>query len=434
MLAIATGVIFGLVPALQVSKPNLSIAMREGGRSSASRGHNRLRSALVIAETALGVTLLIGAGLLIRSFSRLSHADLGFNPEHLFTATFDLSETRYNPDQQDRFVQEFFSRVRTLPGVISAAGASPMPMSDNHFNISFNVLDHPVPKENEPTTAFYVVVPGFFETMQIPLVRGRTFDARDQRNSAPVMMVTQEFAKTYFPNEDPIGKRIRIGAGDGAARASYKTREIVGVVGDIRNSDLAKPAEAAYYVPLPQLMWGPPTLTVRTAGDPNAIAGEIRKILTAMDPDAPLYDVRSMEDYLALDIGRARFQTVLLGSFAAIALLLTAVGLYGVMSYTVVQRTQEIGVRMALGASNKDVLNMILARSFRMTFLGLVVGILGAFALTRLLSSLLYEVKPADPLTFVTVSLVLGAVSLVASYIPAWRAARVDPVVALRYE
>jgi putative ABC transport system permease protein len=434
-LAIATGVIFGLVPALQVSKPNLSIAMREGGRSSsASRGHSRLRSALVIAETALGVTLLIGAGLLIRSFTRLSHAHLGLNPAHIFTATFDLSETRYNPDQQDRFVQEFFNRVRALPGVISAAGASPLPLSDNHFNISFNVLDHPVPKENEPSASFYVVVPGFFETMEIPLVRGRTFDWRDQRNSAPVMIVTQEFAKTYFPNEDPIGKLVRIGAGDGAARASYKTREIVGVVGDIRNSDLAQPAAAAYYVPLPQLMWGPPTLTIRTAGDPNAIAGEIRKILNAMDPDAPLYDLRSMEDYFALDLGRARFQTVLLGLFAAIALMLTAVGLYGVMSYTVVQRTQEIGVRMALGANNKDVLGMILAKSFRITCLGLLIGILGAFAFTRLLSSLLYEVKPADPLTFISVSLVLGAVSLVASYIPAWRAARVDPMVALRYE
>ena len=250
----------------------------------------------------------------------------------------------------------------------------------------------------------------------------------------PVMIVTQEFAKKYFPNEDPIGRRVKIGAGDGVARASYKIREIVGVVGDIRNSDLVKPPAAAYYVPLPQLMWGPPTLTIRTEGDPNAITSEIRKIVASMDPDAPLYDVRTMEDYLALDLGRARFQAVLLGLFAAIALLLTAVGLYGVMSYTVVQRTQEIGVRMALGANKNDVLSMILTRSFRMTGLGLLFGILGAFILTRLLSSLLYEVKPADPLTFFVVALVLGAVSLVASYVPAWRAARVDPMVALRYE
>ncbi len=433
-LAIGTGIIFGLVPAVQVAKPNLAEAMREGRSMTTGRARNRLRSGLVIAETAFGVTLLIGAGLLIRSFNRLSHADLGFNPGHLLTASFDLSETRYTPDLQDRFVQELLNRIRALPGVTAVAGAIPLPLGDDQFNISFNLLDHPVPKENEPSSGFYVVAPGFFETLQIPLLRGRTFDARDQRNSPPVMIVTQEFAKKYFPNEDPIGRRVRIGAGDGAARASYKIREIVGVVGDIRNSDLVKPPAAAYYVPLPQLMWGPPTLMVRTPGDPKAIGGEIRKILASMDPDAPLYDVRTMEDYLALDLGRARFQTVLLGLFAAIALLLTAVGLYGVMSYTVVQRTPEIGVRMALGANKNDVLGMILARSFHMTGLGLLFGILGAVALTRLLSSLLYEVKPADPTTFIAVALLLGAVSLVASYVPAWRAARVDPMVALRYQ
>jgi ABC-type antimicrobial peptide transport system permease subunit len=409
----------------------VGVAMVTG---TTSRGHHRLRSGLVIAETAFGVTLLIGAGLLIRSFNRLSHADLGFNSEHLLTASFDLSETRYNADQQDQFVQRLLNRIRALPGVTSAAGAIPLPLNDDHFVVSFNVLDHPAPKENEPSSGFYVVAPGFFETMQIPLVRGRTFDGRDQRNSAPVMIVTREFAKKYFPNEDPIGKRVRIGAGDGAARANYKIREIVGIVGDIRNSDLVKPADAAYYIPLPQLMWGPPTLTIRAPGDPSALAGEIRKILASMDPDAPLYDVRTMVDYLALDLGRARFQTVLLGLFAAIALLLTAVGLYGVMSYTVVQRTPEIGIRMALGANKSDVLGMILARSFRMTGFGLLFGILGAFVLTRLLSSLLYEVKPADPLTFVVVAVVLGAVSLIASYVPAWRAARVNPMVALRHE
>jgi putative ABC transport system permease protein len=434
-LAILTGVVFGLAPALRVSNPNLTEAMRDGGRSSsAGRSHNRLRSGLVIAETALGVTLLIGAGLLIRSFARLSRADLGFNPNHLLTATFDLSETRYNPDQMDRFVQELFGRVRALPGVVSAAGALPLPLNDDHFIISFNLLDHPVPKADEPSSGFYNVAPGFFETMQIPLMRGRTFDGRDQRNSAPVMIVTQEFARKYFPNEDPIGKRVKIGAGEGAARASYKTREIVGIVGDIRNSDIDKAPEAAYYIPLPQLMWGPPVLAVRTAGDPNTIAAEIRKILSSMDPDAPLYAVRTMDDYLALDLGRARFQTVLLGLFAAIALLLTAVGLYGVMSYTVVQRTQEIGIRVALGASRSEVLQMVLARSFRMTGFGLLFGILGAVALTRLLSGLLYEVKPFDPLTFIAVSALLGGISLLASYVPAWRAARVDPMVALRHE
>jgi len=434
-LAILTGLIFGLVPALRVSSPNLTDAMRDGGRSSsAGRSHNRLRSGLVVAETAIGVTLLIGAGLLIRSFSRLSHTDLGLNPNHVLTATFDLSETRYNSDQMDRFVDDLIARIRVLPGVISASGAVPLPLSEDHFIISFNFVDHPVPTADEPSAAFYDVLPGFFETMQIPLVRGRTFDERDQRNSAPVMIVTKEFAKKYFPNQDPIGRHLKIGAGEGAARASYRTREIVGIVGDVRNSNIDRAPEASYYIPLPQLMWGPPVLTIRTAGDPNAVTPDIRKILASMDPEAPLYNVRTMEDYLALDLGRARFQTVLLGLFAAIALLLTAVGLYGVMSYTVVQRTQEIGIRVALGASRSEVLQMVLARSFRMTGFGLLLGILGAIALTRLLSGLLYEVKPFDPITFLAVSALLGGISLLASYVPAWRAARVDPMVALRHD
>ncbi len=434
-LGIVTGLLFGLVPALQVSKPNLTEAMREGGRSStAGPGHYRLRAGLVIAETALGVMLLVGAGLLLRSFDRLSHVDLGLNPEHVLTANFDLSEARYNPDQQDQFIRELFNRLRALPAVTRAAGSIPLPLSEYNFSVSFNPLDHPVPEANEPTAGFYDVVPGFFETMQIPLIRGRAFDERDQRNSPPVMIVNQEFARKFFSNEDPIGKRVKIGAGDGVARASYKTREIVGVVGDFRKNNLTSAPKPAYFAPLPQLIWGPPTLLIRTAGDPNAIAGEVRKVLAAMDPEAPLYNVRTMDDYLTLDLGRARFQTTLLSLFAVIALVLTAVGLYGVMAYTVLQRTQEIGIRVALGASRRNVLQMILQKSFAMTGFGLLLGVVGAAALTRLLSDLLYQVKPLDPLTFVVVLLTLAGVSLLASYIPAWRAARMDPMVALREE
>jgi putative ABC transport system permease protein len=434
-LAAATGIIFGLIPALQVSKPNLIDTMREGGRSATvGAGHHRLRSGLVIAETALGMMLLVGAGLLIRSFHRLSSVDLGMNPQHVLTANFDLSETRYNPDQQDRFVQELFNRLNALPAVRQAAGVFPLPLSNSRVNISFNYVDHPVPEANEPSADFYVVTKGFFETLQVPLVRGRTFDDRDQRNSVPTMIINQEFARKFFPHENPIGRRVKIGAGEGVARASYKTREIVGIVGNFRRSNLGRPPGAAFFAPLPQLMWGPPTLVVRTAGEPNAMTSEVRKVLAAMDPDAPLYEVRTLEDYLALDLGRARFQAVLLGLFAGIALLLTAVGLYGVMAYTVAQRTQEIGIRVALGASRGDVLQMILARGVVITGVGLLIGIVGAAALTRLLSSLLYEVRPVDPMTFAVVSLLLAATSMVASYIPAWRAAKVEPMVALRYE
>jgi putative ABC transport system permease protein len=409
--------------------------MREGGRGSTTGlSHNRFRSSLVILETALGVTLLIGAGLLIRSLDRLSHTDLGFNPGHLLTANFDLSESRYNPDQQDQFVGELFRRLKALPGVTSASGAVPLPLTNDRWGISFNMLDHPVPEANQPSAGFYVVMPGFFESMQIPLVRGRMFDDRDQRNSAPVMIVTQEFARKFYPNEDPIGKRLKIGAGEGPSRERYTTREIVGVVGDIRTSKLTDAPVPAFYVPLPQLMWGAPTLAIRTPGDPNTITAQLRKVLSSMDPEAALYNIRTMDDYLALDLGRARFQTVLLSLFAGIALLLTAIGLYGVMAYTVAQRTHEIGIRVALGATRNEVLGMILRRSFYMTGLGLLLGITGAIALTRLLEGLLYEVKPVDPVTFGVVAVTLAAISLIASYVPAWRAARVDPMVALRYE
>jgi putative ABC transport system permease protein len=433
-LALLTGILFGLVPALRLSAPNLTDAMREGGRSStAGQRHNRLRSGLVVVETAFGVMLLIGAGLFIRSLDRLSHARLGFNPGHLLTASFDLSETAYNPDQQDRFVHDLLDRLRTLPGVTDAAGSLPLPLNSDGWSVSFNLLDHPVPEANQPSAGFYVVAPGFFETMQIPLVRGRTFGERDQRNAPPVMIVTDSFVRKFFPAEDPIGKRVEIGAGEGPARARYKTREIVGVVGEIRTSNLADPPVPAYYIPLPQLMWGPPSLVIRTAGDPRGVASQVRQVLSSMDPSAPLYDVRPMDDYLALDLGRARFQTALLGFFAGVALLLTAVGLYGVIAFAVAQRTHEIGIRVALGASRSNVLGMVLTRGIVLTVAGITIGVFSAAALSRLIQSLLYDTAPLDPLTYCAVCVTLSSVALLASYIPARRATRVDPMAALRY-
>jgi putative ABC transport system permease protein len=270
--------------------------------------------------------------------------------------------------------------------------------------------------------------------MQIPLIRGRTFDEHDERDGNPVMIVNDAFAKKYYPNEDPIGRKVEIGAGEGAARKRFKTREIVGIVGNIRSSNLTETPQPAYYVPLPQLMYGPPTLLIRTQGEPAAITSEVRKILASMDSDAPLFTVRSMEDYLALALGRARFQTMLLSLFAGTALLLTAVGLYGVMAYAVGQRTHEIGVRMALGASRSDVLQMVLRRGVVLTTSGIIIGVVGAVALAKLIESLLYEIPPRDPLTYVGVCVVLACVAMLASYIPALRATRIDPMVALRYE
>jgi len=434
-LAMATGIVCGLVPALRVSAPNLAATMREGGRTSTSGlAHSRVRSSLVIAQTALGVMLLIGAGLLIRSLQRLSHVDIGFNPGHLLTAEFDLNETRYDNDQIVRFVDEFVGRVRALPGVTAAAGSMPLPLGGNDgWDVGFNVLDHPLPKGQQPSAMLYLVTNGFLETMQIPLVRGRAFDERDQRNSAPVAIVTQAFAKKYFPGEDPIGRKMELGGGE-PERKRYYTREIVGVVGDIRTSNLSAEPAPAYYVPIRQLMWGPPTLVVRTAGDPEALAPELKKIIASLDPEAPLHDIRTMEDCLGIDLGRARFQAVLLGIFAVIALLLTAVGLYGVIAFSVAQRTHEIGVRMALGASRSNVLAMVLGRGVQLTAAGIAIGVAGALALARVIQALLYEVAPRDPMVYLTVCLALAAVALAASYLPAMRAARVDPMVALRYE
>jgi putative ABC transport system permease protein len=435
VLAIVTGILFGLAPAVQASSPNLTATMREGGRTTTSgAAASRLRSALVIGEVSLGVMLLVGAGLLLRSLQRLSQVDLGFKPDHIITASFDLSESRYKPDKMDQFVRELLSRLKNLPGVTDASGAMPLPLGDSSWHISINWPDHPVKEEDEPAAAVYLASAGLFEAMRIPLLRGRTFSDRDSRNGEPTMIVNQAFARKFFPNQDPIGRKIKMGGGEGPGRESYKTREIVGVVGDIRNRDLDKEPEPAYFVPLPQLMWGTPTLVVRTAGDPSALAGEIRKVLLSMDSEVPLYAIRTMDDYFALNLGRARFQALLLGLFAGIAVVLTAVGLYGVMAQAVAQRTHEIGVRMAMGASHQSVRSMILKRGTTLALAGTGLGIVGALALARLIESLLYQIPPRDPLTYIGVCLILGLVAISASYFPALRATKVDPMVALRYE
>jgi putative ABC transport system permease protein len=434
-LAISAGILAGLVPALRVSAPNLADSMREGGRSLTSGvAHARVRSILVVAQTALGVMLLIGAGLLMRSLERLSRVDLGFNPNHLLTANFDLNQTHYNDDHMARFVENFVARVRALPGVTAATGSMPLPLGgDDRWDVRFDVLDHPVPKGQWPSEIPYLVSADYFQTMQIPLAHGRFFDQRDQRNSTPVIIISQAFAKKYFPNEDPLGRKIELGGGE-PGRKQYDMREIVGVVGDIRTSDLAQSPRPAYYVPIVQMMWGPPTLIVRTAGDPEALAPTLKKVIHSLDSEAPLHDISTVDEYLAFDLGRARFQTVLLGIFAGIALLLTAIGLYGVVAYSVAQRTHEIGVRMALGASQSHVLAMVLNRGVQLTLAGVASGVAGALALARVLQALLYETAPHDPATYLLVCITLGLVALAASYLPALRASRVDPIVALRQE
>lgn len=434
-VAIITGVLFGLAPALHATRPNPIEAMRAGSVSTtAGAAQNRLRSSLVIAEAALGVALVAGAGLLLRSFQRLSHVNIGFNPSHMLTGQFNLSEQRYSLAQRERFVGELLNRVRALPGVTAAAATVPLPLFNDSYFANFDIIERPLPKERQPMSAFYVVTPGFFETMQIPLVRGRFFDERDRRGSAAVLIISDSFAKKFFQGEDAIGKRIAIEIGEAGQSEKERTREVVGIVGDIRHSDLREAPPPAYYVPLPQLVRSPQTLAIRTAGDPAAMTQTIRSTLAEMDPDAALYDVRAMDDMLTLDLGLARFQTALLTLIASIALLLTGVGLYGVVSYTVGQRTREIGIRRALGATSEHVLRVVMERGLLLTATGVGVGIVVALAAAQLLASLLYGISPRDPASYLIAGVVLIVVALAACYVPARRAMRVDPIIALRHE
>lgn len=431
-VAVLSAILFGLFPALQVTKVNVEESLREGGRAGSSLRHKQFRTALVVAETALGVVLLVGAGLLIRSFDRLTKVDPGFSSKNVLTLNFDLPTSKYNNEKSDQFVREFFEKLRAQPGIQSAAGTVILPMGNSLSIISFEIEGRPQPKGQDHVAAIGVVTPNYFETMKIPVLQGRTFDERDQRKAPKVIIISRALAEKYYPGENPIGKRLKIGTNDEPGEDPW--REIVGVVGDIRNTNLSAPPAPMYYVPFPQLIWGAPTIVVHTNTDPVAAAPTVRNVLHEMDPQLPLYEVKTMDDYLALSVGRQRFQTILLSCFAGIALLLTAVGLYGVMAYSVAQRTREIGIRMALGATEQEVRKMVLSAGAKMAGIGLAIGIVGALVLTRFMQSMLYEMKSHDPVTFVGVCVVLGAVALLASYIPARRATKVDPVVALRYE
>jgi predicted permease len=458
LVAVTTGLIFGLAPALHSSKTNLSESLKDRGQDSGAGGQHRVRAALVVAETAIGLVLLVGAGLLIRSFYSLSHVNPGFDPHHVLTMRVDLPDAKYSEAQQVRFYHDLVDRVQGLPGVVSAAGIFPLPLTTSNINVTFTMEEHPVPKSDEPSAGLRTISPGYFHTMGIPVLRGRSFNDNDDKTSPQVVIINEAFARQYFPGEDPIGKRITPGF---AIHGEPLVREIVGIVGGVKDRSLSAEPRPEFYFAYPQAMIADLTLCVRTAQDPKTLTGAVRnsitsadnqlpvynvrtmddyvnaavrQSITAMDKELPIFNIRSMDEYVDASLGQSRFNTLLLTLFAGLALALTMVGIYGVMAYAVAQRTREIGIRIALGASRSDVLRMILGRGFLITGLGLAIGIAAALALTRFFASFLYQVKPVDPLTFIVVSLILGAISLVASYIPAWRAAKVDPMVALRYE
>jgi predicted permease len=433
-IALLTSIVFGLVPALRTSSPNLSEFMKEGRGTTASGSHQRLRGALVILETTLGLSLLVIAGLLLRSFHHILSVDPGMNTHNVLTLTFDLPEKKYSEQQQIDFYTQLLQRLRTVPGVSSAGAVTPLPMSGNGAIITFQIEGRPVARSEEPSADIKIATPNYFHTMNIPLMSGRDFSDRDDAHAPGVVIVNQAFAQKFFPNEDVLGKHITPGASN---HGKPQPREIIGVVGNVKGRRLDVQDLPEYYIPYAQLNFGSMTVCLRTSVEPHSLTSAVRNVVSSMDSDLPLYDIKSMDEYLGATLATPRFNSMLLQAFGGLAILLTAVGLYGVISYAVAQRTHEIGVRMTLGASRGSVIAMVLKSGLQLTAIGVVAGVVLALISARFISSLnnvLFGVKPTDALTFAAVVAIVAVVSLLACYIPAWRASKVDPMVALRYE
>jgi putative ABC transport system permease protein len=430
LITLVTGILFGLLPAWQASNPALARELAESTRGG-STGHRRqfARAALVVAEVALSVILLIGAGLTIRSFGRLLAQNPGYTTEHLVTMSLNLPSQKYpEQDERARLFDALLPAVRTIPGVQSAGYSFGVPLTGVNTSLSVSVRDATPPAPGEPGGAGYAQVsPGYFRTMNIPLLQGRDFTEQDRTNTTPVLIVDETFVKNFKLGANPAGRRIDVGDGT-------ENVEIIGVVKDIKRVGLAEQARGEMYRPYRQKCWGFLTLVVRTQRDPADMTRAIRTELDRMDKDLPLETVRTMSQLVSANVAQRRLSVQLLGGFAGGALLLSALGLYGVLAYTVNQRTREIGIRMALGAQPRAVLGLVIGEGMRLALLGIILGEAGAFALTRVLQRLLYEIKPTDPLTFVAVTALLAFVAFLACWLPARRAARVDPMVALRCE
>ena len=430
-VSFVTGLLFGVLPAMRTARVDPSVALRDGTRTATTgRGQHRLHNALVIAQTAVGLVLLIGAGLLIRSFVRVLQVDPGFDRSSLLTASLALPENRYPRDKQIAFYQDILPRLRSMPGVLSVSAGWPLPLASSGIGISFDIEERPLPESERAISRVSIAEPGYFHTLRIPLVRGREFLDTDNTKSKAVVVVNQAFANKYFPGEDPIGKLINPGLGDGVV--TNVKREIVGIVGDVKVSQLTRDIVPEMYLPFSQSVVLSPKLVIRTATDPVSLIAAVRAQVAQLDKNLPLYEVRTMDDVFSCSAARQRFQALLVSAFAIISLLLSAIGLYGLLSYLVAQRTLEIGVRMALGAPRQSVLTMVLRRGMVLAATGVAVGIAASVALTNFLKGMLFGIRPLDALTFVVVSAVLLLVCLLASSGPAYRAARLDPVKTLR--
>ena len=432
LVSLVTGIAFGLVPAIQGSHFNLNDTLKESGRDSAGGNKgNRIRSLLVIGEVAVSFVLLIGAGLLINSFFHLRNLDPGFRSDHLLTMKVNLSEVKY-PDRERRaaFFDEVMRRVHELPGVHSAAVASNLPLTYNGDSMSISVEGIPDPPPGQqPDVIYRTIGPGYFATMGIPIVRGRDFTDQDNGDSKDVVIISEKTAQQFWPGQDPIGKRLK----PGSSSSSSPWREVIGIVKDVRQNDfVASPKRQMYFTYRQLKSIAANALVVRTNIDPMSLAVPVRNAIWSVDKDQTVADIDTMDHIVAEAVARQRFSMLLLGLFAALALLLASIGIYGVMSYSVAQRTREIGIRIALGARRADVLQMTVTQALKLVGVGMLIGLVAAFLLTRVLASLLFGISATDPITFIGISVVLLAVAILASYIPALRATKVDPITALR--
>ncbi|HKS41990.1 MAG TPA: ABC transporter permease [Blastocatellia bacterium] len=430
-VSILTGLIFGLVPAIGASKPDLNETLKEGGRSSTEGRHrNRLRGLLVISEVALSLVLLVGAGLLIKSFVKLSEVKLGFDTDNVLAVQIAPPRAKYpNPQDGANFFQQVIERTNELPGVESAGVVNMLPLSGGNTIITFTIEGRPVPAGQEPGANFRKVSADYFRTMGIPVLQGRVFTEHDTKDAPHVIIVNETFARRYLPGEQPLGKRIIIGDDN------PPPCEIVGVVGDIRHAGQDAEPAPEYYIPNLQDPARYMYLVARTSSpDSASMIAAVRSAIKEVNKTQYIPQVHTMDEMLAETVAGRRFSMMLVGAFASVALILAAVGIYGVISYSVTQRTHELGIRMALGAQTSDVLKLVIVQGLSLTIVGVAIGLVAAFALTRLMSGLLFGVSATDPLTFAVISLILTGVALVACFVPARRAAKVDPIVALRYE
>jgi putative ABC transport system permease protein len=433
VIALLTSLLFGLVPALHACTREVATSLNEGGRSGTDpRGRRHLRDTFVVVETALAVVLLAGAGLLLRSLLGLGRVDPGFAKDHVITFGLDLPG-RYGHFERVQFYKQLLSQIRSLPGVHSASASFPLPLSAGGVKTTYHVEGRSVEHAERSVTTLHLVDNDYFHVLWIPLLSGREFDDQDDSSSAlPVVVISQTLAKQTFPGENPVGKRIKLDISSGKNDAPM--RLIVGVVGDVRGEGLAAPPIAESYVPYAQLAFAPMSVLVRTAVGPESMVATLTKVVQSLDNDLPLLHTKTLDDYVADSVADTRFETFLLSIFGALAFVLTCVGLYGVISYTVVQQTREMGIRLALGAGRDKILRMVIGRGLLLSGMGISIGLMMALLLTRFLASLLYGVSPWDPATFLAVPVALIAMALVASFVPARRAAEVDPMAALRYE